>query len=119
MHKYSPADGLARLPGPPNALWPDGARSVALLEHGTMQLKLYAPPGRDPQQPHTRDEVYVVATGRAVFECEAAGGVLETEPVRAGDALFVPAGRRHRFTDLSGDFATWVVFYGPEGGEPA
>jgi mannose-6-phosphate isomerase-like protein (cupin superfamily) len=119
MHKYSPADGLARLPGPPNALWPDGARSVALLEHGTMQLELYAPPGRDPQQPHTRDEVYVVATGRAVFECEAAGGVPETEPVRAGDALFVPAGRRHRFTDLSGDFATWVVFYGPEGGDPA
>ncbi len=34
-----------------------------------------------------------------------------------GDALFVPAGAVHRFEEFSEDFAAWVVFYGPEGGE--
>ena len=49
--------GLKRLPTP------DGKRSVALFEHGTLQVKLYAPRGVDPQTPHTRDEVYVVVGG--------------------------------------------------------
>jgi hypothetical protein len=31
--------------------------------------------------------------------------------------LFVPAGIEHRFYDFSDDFCTWVMFYGPEGGE--
>ena len=34
-----------------------------------------------------------------------------------GDALFVKAREVHRFEDFTDDFATWVVFYGPEGGE--
>jgi mannose-6-phosphate isomerase-like protein (cupin superfamily) len=110
--KTSVAEGLARLPGPPNALWPQGARSVSLLAHGTMELKLYAPTDTDPQQPHTRDEIYIVARGHGRFDN---GG--EVVGFAAGDALFVPAGRRHRFIDFSDEFAAWVVFYGPEGGE--
>ena len=39
-------------------------------------------------------------------------------PFGPGDVLFVPAGTVHRFEDFSADFATWIVFYGPEGGEP-
>ncbi len=31
--------------------------------------------------------------------------------------LFVAAGAEHRFEDFTQDFAAWVVFYGPEGGE--
>ncbi len=38
-------------------------------------------------------------------------------PFSVGDVLFVPAGVAHRFEDFSDDFGTWVVFYGPEGGE--
>jgi mannose-6-phosphate isomerase-like protein (cupin superfamily) len=110
--KWSPGDGLARLPGPPTELWPQGARSVSMFRHGTLELKLYAPRSRDPQQPHTRDEVYMVAAGTGRFDN---GG--DVNDVRAGDLLFVPAGRPHRFIDFSDDFATWVVFYGPEGGE--
>jgi mannose-6-phosphate isomerase-like protein (cupin superfamily) len=83
-----------------------------MFTHGTMELKLYAPRGSDPQQPHTRDEVYVVAQGHGRFDN---GG--EVVDCTSGDALFVPAGRPHRFIDFSDDFATWVVFYGPEGGE--
>ena len=39
------------------------------------------------------------------------------QPFEAGEALFVPAGVVHRFEDFTPDFAAWVVFYGPEGGE--
>jgi len=31
--------------------------------------------------------------------------------------LFVPAGVEHRFTRFTPDFVTWVIFYGPKGGE--
>ena len=41
----------------------------------------------------------------------------ERQPFKAGDALFVPAFVAHRFEDFSDDFAAWVVFYGPKGGE--
>jgi mannose-6-phosphate isomerase-like protein (cupin superfamily) len=95
-----------------------GTRSVALFEHGSLQVKIYAPRGPngeliDPQQPHTRDEIYVVAQGRGVFY----DGVTR-RPFQTGDLLFAPAGSTHRFEDFSADFAVWVMFYGPEGGEP-
>jgi hypothetical protein len=31
--------------------------------------------------------------------------------------LFVAADQPHRFEDFSEDFAAWVFFYGPDGGE--
>jgi hypothetical protein len=31
--------------------------------------------------------------------------------------VFVAAGQVHRFEDFSSDFAVWVAFYGPDGGE--
>ena len=107
--KVTVDEGLALLPGPPNALWPDGARSVSLLRRGDLELKIYAPTGHDPQQPHTRDEVYVVARGRSRFDN---GG--EVQEIATGDALFVAAGRHHRFFEFTPDFAIWVLFVGPE-----
>jgi hypothetical protein len=40
-------------------------------------------------------------------------------PFGPGDVLFAAAHVEHRFEGFSDDFATWVVFYGPPGGEPA
>ncbi len=54
----------------------------------------------------------MVATGRGFFINR---GV--RQPVEAGEVLFAPAGVAHRFVDFTGDFSTWVFFYGPEGGE--
>jgi len=91
---------------------PDGKRSAAVFEHGTLQVKVYAPRGSDAQQPHTRDEAYVVARG--------AGWVVNSghrHPIATHDVLFVKAGVVHRFEEFSDDFAVWVFFYGPEGGE--
>jgi mannose-6-phosphate isomerase-like protein (cupin superfamily) len=89
-----------------------GRRSAKLLTHGSLELRYYAPRGVDPQTPHTQDEVYIVASGRGWF---VRGD--ERVPFEPGDALFVAAGAEHRFEEFSEDFATWVVFYGPEGGE--
>lgn len=102
------AAALARLPSP------DGKRFVELATRGTLGVELYAPRGHDPQQPHARDEVYVVIAGSGEFVCGAARTAFGP-----GDLLFVPAGEVHRFERFSDDFATWVLFYGPEGGEAA
>ena len=91
---------------------PDGKRSVALFEHGTLQVKAYAPRGADPQQPHTRDEIYVIASGAGWF----VNGEVRHR-FAPHDVLFVGAGVVHRFEEFSGDFQAWVLFYGPEGGE--
>lgn len=79
---------------------------------GSMVVELYAPRGVDDQQPHTQDELYFVVKGSGTFVC--GGRSVTFEP---GDALFVAAGVEHRFVDFTDDFETWVVFYGPEGGE--
>lgn len=88
------------------------SRSASLFSHGTLEVKVYAPRGRDPQTPHDRDEIYVVLRGEGLFFDGE-----ERRPFAAGDLLFAPAGSVHRFEDFSDDFATWVLFYGPEGGE--
>ena len=106
QHRLTVTDALARLPGPA------GERYAELFAHGTLSVELYAPRGHDPQQPHTRDEVYVVVRGSGHFR----NG--ETRhPFAPGDLLFVPAGVVHRFEDFTDDLAVWVIFYGPEGGE--
>lgn len=85
---------------------------VTLLTRGTLEVELYIPDGTDKQTPHEKDELYVVISGTGTF-------VREDEPYafQPHDVLFVPAGQEHRFIDFSTDFKTWVIFYGPQGGE--
>ena len=96
------------------ALNEPGRLSARIFTHGSLEARWYAPHGVDPQTPHDRDEVYVVASGQGRFLCDG-----ESTPCGAGDLLFAPAGAVHRFEDFSEDFATWVIFYGPQGGEAA
>jgi mannose-6-phosphate isomerase-like protein (cupin superfamily) len=85
-----------------------------LYAHGTLAVEAYRPVGADLQQAHDRDEVYVVIAGTGTF---VNGGARHGfEP---GDLLFVRAGVEHRFEEFSDDFSTWVLFYGPQGGEEA
>ena len=110
----TPEKGRASTVAQALALLPEagGARFATVLRHGTLLVEIYAPRGRDPQQPHTRDEVYVVVEGRGHF---VNGG--RRHPFGPGDLLFVPAGVTHRFEDFTEDLVVWVIFYGPEGGE--
>lgn len=87
-------------------------RFVELFAHGTLSVELYRPGDVDPQQPHDRDEVYVVVRGQGTFlhgEHRARVG--------PGDLLFVPAFLEHRFVEFTPDLTVWVLFYGPLGGE--
>jgi mannose-6-phosphate isomerase-like protein (cupin superfamily) len=89
-----------------------GRASALLFQHGSLTVRYYAPRGEDYQIPHTRDEAYVIAGGTGFFRH---GG--ERVPFRTGDLFFVAAGVEHRFEDFTNDFGTWVLFYGPDGGE--
>jgi len=106
--KATIAEALARLPGP------QGERFVEVFEHGSLSVEVYAPRGSDPQQPHTRHEVYVVIEGSGDFIVRDS-----RQPFSPGDLLFAAAGETHRFENFGDDLILWVIFYGPEGGEAA
>ena len=103
---FRPEWAISQLPGEGGTDW------RVLFEHGGLEVEIYAPRGHDPQEPHDRDEVYVVISGHGTFLNDG-----ERHPFKPGDLLFVPAGAVHRFEDFGDDFATWVIFCGPPGGE--
>lgn len=90
----------------------EGRLFTELFSHGSLSVEFYRPQHTDLQQPHSRDEVYVIASGSGTFF-----NGTDRWSFHTGDFIFVPAGTGHRFEDFSADFATWVFFYGPEGGE--
>jgi mannose-6-phosphate isomerase-like protein (cupin superfamily) len=105
------ADAHAGIPGPA------GEHAVSFLQRGTLNALLSV--GRfAPSRPadhltvHAQDEIYVVVRGRGVLIHDGKRDAFEP-----GDLLFVAAGIEHRFEDLAGDLAVWVIFYGPRGGE--
>jgi mannose-6-phosphate isomerase-like protein (cupin superfamily) len=110
--KSTVAERLARIPAPAAARWAQGKPFATAFTHGSMAAEFYAPRGRDLQTPHSRDELYFIARGYGEF---VHGG--KRHSASPGDTFFVPAGDDHRFENFSHDFVTWVVFYGPEGGE--
>ena len=110
--KATVAEALARLPLLPTEKWPLGVWDAEVMRHGTMSVEIFAPKEKDFQTPHTQDELYFIVRGNGEF-------VLDGTPYTfgPGDVLFAAAGVDHRFTHFTPDFVTWVVFYGPIGGE--
>ncbi|WP_404545924.1 cupin domain-containing protein [Dyella jejuensis] len=100
-------DTLGKLPDSPDVF-----RFHYGLRHGSRKVGLYAPRGIDSQSPHKQDELYIVIRGTGEFLKSE-----ERRSFKAGDVLFVEAGIEHRFEHFSADFATWVIFWGPDGGE--
>lgn len=103
--QFTPEEGLRQLAA-------NHVEFVELFRHGSLVVEYYKPDRIDKQQPHERDEVYIITSGSGFFYYE--GTRMSFKP---GDLLFVPAGLEHRFEDFTEDFATWVLFYGPIGGE--
>ena len=114
--KTSIAQALIQLPAAATDIWPEGAPFLAMMAGGTMTVEVFAPgisnADEDLQTMHAQDELYFVQSGRGEL-------VIKEQRFRAaqGDAFFVPAGIKHRFENFSRDFVTWVVLYGPQGGE--
>jgi mannose-6-phosphate isomerase-like protein (cupin superfamily) len=85
----------------------NGEPFVHVLTNKSITLFLFAPRGKDVQNPHDRDEFYFVSKGTGVFWCDG-----QKTEFKNGDLLFAAAGKPHRFENFSDDLAVWVVFYG-------
>lgn len=96
---------------------PLGLPAALLFEHGSLKLYLYEPIGTDQQPVHEQDEVYIVTAGTGLFAIGTTEDTMQRRPFGPGDAIFAPAGAVHRFEDFTDDFQTWVIMYGPDGGE--
>lgn len=84
-----------------NALDKSGKECKQLFGHGSLVLEIYKPQETDKQQPHSRDEVYIIISGKGSFLND--GIMTHFYP---GDFLFVAAGKEHRFIKYSKDFIT-------------
>jgi mannose-6-phosphate isomerase-like protein (cupin superfamily) len=86
-----------------------GRAYLEFLHLPALSAGLYELPagGTDPQSPHTEDEVYYVARGRA--QIRVAG---EDRAVGPGSIVFVAAGVEHRFHSIEEALAI-LVFFAP------
>lgn len=84
-----------------------GKEFLPLFENTLLTVEIYRPHLTDSQQPHERDEFYLVISGSGKFQL--IDQVMDFNP---GDFLYVPAHAEHRFMDFSEDFVTWVFFVG-------
>ncbi len=84
-------------------------RYQEFLRHPSLSMGVYTLPAGsvDPQQPHTEDEVYYVASGQGAIRVGE-----EDRPVQAGSIIFVAANVPHRFHSISEDL-TILVFFAP------
>jgi mannose-6-phosphate isomerase-like protein (cupin superfamily) len=74
-----------------------------------MEIGVYVlvAPEPDRQQPHDRDEVYVVLGGRGTLEIQGD----RVDLMHEGEAAFVPAGADHRFVGYE-ELSVLVIFAG-------
>lgn len=86
-----------------------GGAWYELLRNDSMSLGVYRlrPGQEDLQQPHTEDEVYFVASGRAGFEVDG-----RRRDVGPGTILFVERWMPHRFVEVTEELVL-VVFFAP------
>ena len=88
-----------------------GRAYLEFLRVPSLSMGLYVLPagGTDPQQPHTEDEVYYVAGGRASIRVGS-----EDRAVEPGSVVFVEAGIEHRFHTIREGLTVLVFFAPPE-----
>jgi mannose-6-phosphate isomerase-like protein (cupin superfamily)/cytochrome c5 len=82
---------------------------LEFLKVPTLSAGIYSLPadGQDQQKPHAQDEVYYVASGRAVIQIGK-----EEVPVQPGSVVFVKAGTEHRFHSIKEELKILVFFSG-------
>jgi mannose-6-phosphate isomerase-like protein (cupin superfamily) len=85
-----------------------GSDKINLSRYGNLSFDIYKPKGKDNQQPHDKDEIYMVISGSGVLSCNGT-----RTSCKQGDILFVPARMEHRFEGFSDDFSTWAIFTNP------
>ncbi len=85
---------------------------LEFLRVPSLSVGLYVLPAgaRDPQEPHTEDEVYHVVGGKGRIRVGE-----EDRTVEAGTVVFVEAGVDYRFHSIEEDL-TVLVFFAPAEG---
>ncbi|MBI4273090.1 MAG: cupin domain-containing protein [Rhizobiales bacterium] len=69
---------------------------------------------------HARqNHVLYLARGRGLARLESAEGKIETRPIKPGDILDLPAGRKHAFTKTGEENLVFLVLAGPGRDDPA
>ena len=86
-----------------------GRPYLEFLRVPALSMGLYELPagGTDPQKPHTEDEVYYVARGRAKLTVGD-----EERAIGPSSIIYVPAAVPHRFHSISEDLRL-LVFFAP------
>jgi len=102
MDAYELSDLIAQQKG-------SGKLYLEFLKVPSLSMGVYTLPAgsRDPQQPHTEDEVYYVTHGSAAIRVGD-----EDRAVTVGSVIFVAANVVHFFHDISEDL-TVLVFFAP------
>ena len=82
---------------------------LEFLKVPDLSMGLYVLPagGVDPQLPHTEDEVYFVANGKAQIKIAD-----EDRAVQAGSIVYVAKNVEHRFHSIEEEL-TVIVFFAP------
>ncbi|MFN8372612.1 MAG: cupin domain-containing protein [Anaerolineae bacterium] len=82
---------------------------IEFLRVPSMSMGLYTlkAGAKDPQEPHSEDEVYYIVSGRGMIH--VAG---EDRPVQQGSIVFVKAYDDHRFHSITEDMQI-LVFFAP------
>ncbi len=103
--------------------WESGAIDAARAEAGTLYREFLSVPdlsaglyvleagARDPQSPHSEDELYYIVSG-----CGTITVGDERRDVLAGSLVFVAAHVPHQFRDITERLVILVVFGPGEGG---
>jgi quercetin dioxygenase-like cupin family protein len=84
-------------------------RYTEFLRHPSLSMGLYSLPAGavDPQQPHSEDEVYYIASGQGSIRVDG-----EDRAVQVGSVVFVAANVPHRFHSITEDLSI-LVFFAP------
>jgi mannose-6-phosphate isomerase-like protein (cupin superfamily) len=88
---------------------PDGGASADLLASELLSVSYSILPAGaiNQQQPHTEDEVYYVAAGRAVIRVGD-----EDRPVGPGSVVYVATGVEHHFHSIEEELRI-LIFWAP------
>jgi mannose-6-phosphate isomerase-like protein (cupin superfamily) len=91
-------------------------RYLEFVRVSSFSLGIYVLDGgaTDPQKPHSEDEVYYVASGRAKMMINSDGDT-QSFDVCPGTIIFVPARVHHSFYNITERLAI-LVFFGPAEG---
>ena len=82
---------------------------LEFLKVPDLSIGIYQLPagGKDPQSPHTEDEVYYVVSGKARVKVAD-----EDRAVQAGSLVYVAKNVEHRFHSIEAEL-TLLVFFAP------